>query len=31
MEIIGPKEKEMIPLNHEENDFYNEQEVCYIY
>ena len=31
MEIIGPKEKEMIPLNHEVNDFYNEQEVCYIY
>ena len=30
MEIISHKEKEMIPLTHEENNFYNEQEVCYI-
>ena len=28
-EIINRKEKEMIPLTHEENNFYNEQEVCY--
>ena len=30
MEIINHKEKEMIPLTHEENNFHNEQEVCYI-
>ena len=30
MEIINHKEKELIPLTHEENNFYNEQEVCYI-
>ena len=30
MEIINCKEKEIIPLIHEENNFYNEQEVCYI-
>ena len=30
MEIINHKEKEMIPLIHEENNFYNEQEICYI-
>ena len=31
MEIINHKKKEMIPLLiHEENNFYNEQEVCYI-
>ena len=30
MEIINRKEKDMIPLNHEENDFYNEQKICYI-
>ena len=28
--IINRKEKEMIPVTHEENNFYNEQEVCYI-
>ena len=22
--------KEMVPLTHEENNFYNEQETCYI-
>ena len=31
MEIINHKKKEMIPLLiQEENNFYNEQEVCYI-
>ena len=30
MEIIDHKEKEMIPLTHKENSFYNEQEECYI-
>ena len=30
MEIINHKEKELIPLTHEEDNFYNEQEVCYI-
>ena len=30
MEIINLKEKEMAPLTHEENNFYNEQEVFYI-
>ena len=29
-EITNHKEKEMMPLTHEENNFYNEQEVCYI-
>ena len=29
-EIINRKEKEMIPLTHEENSFYNEQDVWYI-
>ena len=29
-EIINPEKKEMIPLTHDENNFYNEQEVCYI-
>ena len=29
-EIINRKEKEMIPVTHEKNNFYNEQEVCYI-
>ena len=24
------KKKEIIPLTHEENNFYNEQEICYI-
>ena len=27
-EIIDHKEKEMLPLTHKENNFYNEQEVC---
>ena len=30
MKIIDSKEKEMIPLTHEENNFYNEQEACHI-
>ena len=30
MEIINHKEKDLIPLTHEENNFCNEQEVCYI-
>ena len=30
MEIIDYEEKEMIQLIHEENNFYNEQEVCHI-
>ena len=30
MEIIDYKEREMIPLTHEENNFYNEQEACHI-
>ena len=29
-EIIDHKEKKMIPLTHKENNFYNEQEVCYM-
>ena len=29
-ETIDRKEKEMIPLTHKENSFYNKQEVCYI-
>ena len=24
------KKNEMVPLTHEENNFYNEQEICYI-
>ena len=24
------KKKEIIPLTHKENNFYNEQEICYI-
>ena len=31
MEIINHEKKEMTPLTHEENHFYNEQEICYIY
>ena len=31
MEIIDFEEKEIIPLTHEENNFYKEQEVCHIY
>ena len=30
MEIINYKKREIIPLNQEENNSYNEQEVCYI-
>ena len=30
MEIIGYEEKEMIPLTHEENTFYKEQEAWHI-
>ena len=30
MEIINREKKEMVPLTHEENNFYNEQEICYI-
>ena len=29
-EIINREKKEIIPLTHEENNFYNEQEICYI-
>ena len=29
-EIIYCEEKKMIPLTHKENNFHNEQEVCYI-
>ena len=30
MEIINREKKEMAPLTHEENNFYNKQEICYI-
>ena len=30
MEIINHEKKEMAPLTHEENNFYNKQEICYI-
>ena len=30
MEIIDYKEREMIPLTHDEHNFYNEQEACHI-
>ena len=30
MEIINFEKKEIIPLTHEANNFYNEQEICYI-
>ena len=30
MKIVDYEEKEMIPLTHEENDFYKEQEACHI-
>ena len=30
MKIINYEEKEMIPLTHEENKFYKEQEACHI-
>ena len=30
MEITDYEKKEMIQLTHEENNFYNEQEVCHI-
>ena len=29
MEIIKLEKKEMIPLNHEENNIYNEQKICH--
>ena len=29
-EIINREKKEMVPLTHKENNFYNEQEICYI-
>ena len=29
-EIINREKKEIVPLTHEENNFYNEQEICYI-
>ena len=31
IEIIDYKEKGFLPLTHEENNFYNEQEACHIY
>ena len=31
MEIVEYKETEMIPLPHEEYNFYKEQEACHIY
>ena len=30
MEIINRAKKEIVPLSHEENNFYNEQEILYI-
>ena len=30
MEIINHEKREMVPLTHEENSFYNKQERCYI-
>ena len=30
MEIINHEKKEMAPLTHEENNFYNELQICYI-
>ena len=30
MEIIDHEKKKKIPLTNEENNFYNEQEICYI-
>ena len=30
MEIINFGKREIIPLTHKENNFYNEQEICYI-
>ena len=30
-EIINREKKEIVPLTHEENNFYNEQEICYIW
>ena len=29
-EIINREKKEMVPLTHKENNFYNEQEICCI-
>ena len=31
MEIINREKKEIVPLTHEENNFYKEQEICYIW
>ena len=28
-EIVNHEKKEMVPLTHEENNFYNEQKICY--
>ena len=30
MKIINREKKEMVPLTHEENNFYNGQKICYI-
>ena len=30
MEIINREKNEMVPLTHEENNFYNKQEIFYI-
>ena len=30
MEIINRKEKDMIPPTHDENNFCNEKEICYV-
>ena len=30
LEIINCKKRDITPLNQEENDRYNEQEICYI-
>ena len=30
MEIINHEKKEITPLTHKENNFENEQEICYI-
>ena len=29
-EIINHEKKRKVPLTHEENNFYNEQEICYV-
>ena len=30
MEIIDYRKRDIIPLTQEENDLYNEQEICYV-